>query len=236
MCNKWKELKPEEMPYEKCKALGPESLTDAELLAILLRTGTKKYSVLEVSEKVLSMNPEFDGLVGMMHFTPAEYQQVEGIGQIKAIQLSVVGEIAHRIWQRSKRVKHTVFSRPDQVASYYMEDLRYLDHEVVRILYLDYQMQLLKDKLLSTGTCCRSAISSRDIFIEALSIRAACFIMVHNHPSGDPTPSEEDIQFTRELDQAAALVGIRLIDHVVIGDNRYISFREQEYISGKQEE
>lgn len=236
MCNKWNELKPEDMPYEKCMALGPGSLTDAELLAILLRTGTRHHSVLEVSEKVLSINPEFDGLVGMMHFTPAEYQQVEGIGRVKAIQLSVVGEIAHRIWQRAKRVKHTVFSRPEQVAEYYMEDLRYLDHEVVRVLYLDYQMQLIKDKLLSTGTCCRSAISSRDIFIEALNIRAACFIMVHNHPSGDPLPSDEDIQFTQELERAAALVGIRLIDHVVIGDNRYISFREQELISGKQEE
>ena len=236
MCNKWNELKPEDMPYEKCMTLGPGSLTDAELLAILLRTGTRQHSVLEVSEKVLSINPEFDGLVGMMHFTPAEYQQVEGIGRVKAIQLSVVGEIAHRIWQRAKRVKHTVFSRPEQVAEYYMEDLRYLDHEVVRVLYLDYQMQLIKDKLLSTGTCCRSAISSRDIFIEALNIRAACFIMVHNHPSGDPSPSDEDIQFTQELEWAATLVGIRLIDHVVIGDNRYISFREQELISGKQEE
>lgn len=161
MCSKWNNLKPEEMPYEKCMTLGAESLTDAELLAILLRTGTKNHTVLEVAEKVLSMNPEFDGLVGMMHFTPEEYRQVEGIGYVKAVQLSVVGEIAHRIWQRAKRVKHTVFSRPELVAEYYMEDLRYLDHEVVRILYLDYQMQLLKDKLLSTGTCCRSAISSR---------------------------------------------------------------------------
>lgn len=236
MCSKWNNLKPEEMPYEKCMTLGAESLTDAELLAILLRTGTKNHTVLEVAEKVLSMNPEFDGLVGMMHFTPEEYRQVEGIGHVKAVQLSVVGEIAHRIWQRAKRVKHTVFSRPELVAEYYMEDLRYLDHEVVRILYLDYQMQLLKDKLLSTGTCCRSAISSREIFIEALGIHAACFIMVHNHPSGDPAPSEEDIQFTRELEQAAQLVGIRLIDHVIIGDHRYISFREQELISGKQEE
>ena len=175
MCNKWNNLKPEEMPYEKCMTLGAESLTDAELLAILLRTGTKNHTVLEVAEKVLSINPEFDGLVGMMHFTPEEYRQVEGIGYVKAVQLSVVGEIAHRIWQRAKRVKHTVFSRPELVAEYYMEDLRYLDHEVVRILYLDYQMQLLKDKLLSTGTCCRSAISSREIFIEALGIHAACF-------------------------------------------------------------
>ena len=94
MCNKWNELKPEEMPYEKCMTLGAESLTDAELLAILLRTGTKNHTVLEVAEKVLSMNPEFDGLVGMMHFTPDEYRQVEGIGRVKAVQLSVVGEIA----------------------------------------------------------------------------------------------------------------------------------------------
>ncbi len=233
MSNKWNELRAEDRPYEKCLAQGPGSLTDAELLAILLRTGTKQHSVLDVAERVLSMNAEFDGLVGLMHFMPAEYRGVEGIGEVKAIQLSVVGEIAHRIWQRAKRVKHTVFSQPEQVADYYMEDLRYLDHEVVRILYLDYQMQLLKDKLLSAGTCCRSAVSARDIFIEALGIRAACFIMVHNHPSGDPSPSDEDIQFTRELEQAGALVGIHLVDHVIIGDHRYISLREQEIISGK---
>ncbi len=233
MNHNWNELRAEDKPYEKCLAMGPGSLTDAELLAILLRTGTKQHSVLDVSERVLSMNAEFDGLVGLMHFTPAEYQQVAGIGQVKAIQLSVIGEIAHRIWQRTKRVQHTVFSRPEQVADYYMEDLRYLDHEVVRILYLDYQMQLLKDKLLSTGTCCRSSVSARDIFIEALSIRAACFIMVHNHPSGNPSPSDEDIKFTQELEKAGMLVGIHLVDHVIIGDHRYTSLREQEIISGK---
>ena len=233
MNSKSKKLTSEEMPYEKCLQYGPEALSDRELLAVLLRTGTHGSSVMEVSEKVLNLNPQYDGLVGMMHFGPEEYQKVNGIGKVKAVQLSVVGEIARRIWNRKKRVNHMCFTKASQVSDYYMEDLRYLDHEVVRILYLDHHMQLIREKLLSKGTNCRSAVSPRDIFIEALRLSASCIIMVHNHPSGDPSPSRDDIQFTEELYSAGQLVGIGLVDHVVIGDNVYFSFREQGLISGE---
>jgi DNA repair protein RadC len=142
---KTKKLTQDEMPYEKCIKNGPESLSDAELLAVLLRTGTQGSSVLEVSQKVLDMNPLYDGLVGMMHFGAEEYMKINGIGKVKAIQLSVIGEIARRILNRKKRIIHMRFTDSKQVADYYMEDLRYLDHEVVRVLYLDHQMQLIKD-------------------------------------------------------------------------------------------
>ncbi|MBR1857541.1 MAG: DNA repair protein RadC [Oribacterium sp.] len=230
---KTKKLTQDEMPYEKCIKNGPEALSDAELLAVLLRTGTQGSSVLEVSQKVLDMNPLYDGLVGMMHFGAEEYMKINGIGKVKAIQLSVIGEIARRIWNRKKRIRYMRFTDSKQVADYYMEDLRYLDHEVVRVLYLDHQMQLIKDELLSAGTSCNSAISSREIFISALKLSASCLIVVHNHPSGDPEPSGEDIRFTKELCEAGKVIGIGLIDHVVIGDNVYFSFSEQGLISGK---
>ncbi len=230
---KTKKLMPDDMPHEKCMKYGPEALTDAELLAVLLRTGTKGNSVMEVSERVLNINPEYDGLVGMMHFGVNEYCSVTGIGEVKAVQLSVVGEIARRIWNRKKRVRCMRFTDSRQVADYYMEDLRYLDHEVVRVLYLDHHMQLVREKLLSEGTNSRSAVSSREIFIEALKISASCLIMVHNHPSGDPSPSDDDISFTNELYRAGQIIGIGLVDHVVIGDNVYFSFIEQGLIGGK---
>lgn len=229
---KLSELTSDEMPYEKCMKLGPEALSDAELLAVLLRTGTKGASVLEVSEQVLNINPQYDGLVGMMHFGAEEYCRINGIGKVKAVQLSVVGEIARRIWNRKKRVRCMRFTDSAQVSDYYMEDLRYLDHEVVRVLYLDHHMQLIREKLLSEGTNCRSAVSSREIFIEALRVSASCLIMVHNHPSGDPEPSEDDILFTNELYRAGQIIGVGLVDHVVIGDNVYFSFREQGLIGG----
>jgi DNA repair protein RadC len=229
---KTKKLTQDEMPYEKCIKNGPEALSDAELLAVLLRTGTQGSSVLEVSQKVLDMNPLYDGLVGMMHFGAEEYMKINGIGKVKAIQLSVIGEIARRIWNRKKRIRHMRFTDSKQVADYYMEDLRYLDHEVVRVLYLDHHMQLIREKLLSEGTNCRSAVSSREIFIEALKVSASCIIMVHNHPSGDPEPSEDDILFTNELYRAGQIIGIGLVDHVEIGDNVYFSFREQGLIGG----
>lgn len=222
----------DEMPYEKCMKYGPEALSDTELLAVLLRTGTKTASVMEVSRQVLDLNPQFDGLVGIMHFGTEEYSRIRGIGKVKSVQLSVVGEIARRIWNRQKRVRNMRFTESRQVADYYMEDLRYLCHEVVRVLYLDHHMQLIDEKLLSVGTGSRSAVSSREIFIEALKLSAACFIMVHNHPTGDPEPSEDDIKFTMELDRAGQIIGIGLIDHVVIGDNVYFSFREQGIIGG----
>ena len=222
----------DDMPYEKCMKLGAEALSDTELLAILIRTGTQGSSVLKVAEEVLNMNPQYDGLVGMVHFGPDEYQKISGIGKVKAVQLSVVGEIARRIWNRKKRVRNMRFTDSAQVADYYMEDLRYLSHEVVRVLYLDHHMQLIMEKLVSAGTNCRSAVSSREIFIEALKISASCLIMVHNHPSGDPEPSGDDIQFTKELYKAGQIIGIGLVDHVVIGDNVYFSFREQGIIGG----
>ncbi len=227
------DLMPADMPLERFKRLGPKALSDTELLAIVLRTGTKGSSVLSVSDKILNLNPQFDGLVSLMHYDWSEFLRVSGVGEVKAIQLGCIGEIASRIWNRQKRTRHLVFSSASIVSAYYQEELRYLDHEVVKVLFLDSHQQLMKERLMAEGTCNTAAISQRDIFIEALRISAVCFIVVHNHPSGDPSPSEEDIIFTEKLYEGAELLGFSLCDHVIIGDNAYYSFREQEIIGGE---
>lgn len=208
-----REQSPEELPREKCIREGASSLTDAELLAVLLRTGTKEKSVIELSEELLSREENFDGLVALTHLDPAE--------------LSAVGEIARRIWNRKMRVRRLSFHRGRDVYDYFKEDLRYLDHEVIHILYLDNQLQLIRDVQLSRGTCSSSAISPRDIFREALRNGGVSIIMVHNHPSGVPEPSEEDRSFTAELFRLGQCLGIPLIDHIIMGDNAYYSFKEQ---------
>ncbi len=218
------------MPREKCMQLGAGALSDEELLAIILRTGTPGRPVLSLSSDILHMNPQFDGLVGLMYYDYAEYARIPGIGDCKAVELYAVGEIARRIWNRSKRKEIISFNSAEKVMEYFKEDLRYLDREVIHVLYLDNRTQLIRDIRLSEGTCCQSAVSARDVFIEALRLRAVCMIIVHNHPSGDPTPSEADISFTKELYKGGGLIGVALLDHVIIGDNCYYSFKEHQII------
>ncbi len=220
-------MNPEDKPREKCRMYGVKALTDQELLAILLRTGTRDKTVLALSEEILHINPLYDGLVGLAHVSEAEYRQIPGIGAIRAMELCAIGEISARIWKRRRRVSEIDFRDPDSVASYLKEDMRHLDYETVHILYLDNHKRLIRDFVVSRGTCSQTALSPRDIFAEGIRISAVCMIMVHNHPSGDPEPSDEDVHFTRDLELAGRMVGINLIDHIIIGDNRYYSFRKQ---------
>lgn len=220
-------MNPEDKPREKCRMYGVKALTDQELLAILLRTGTRDKTVLALSEEILHINPLYDGLVGLAHVSEAEYRQIPGIGAVRAMELCAIGEISARIWKRRRRVSEIDFRDPDSVAGYLKEDMRHLDYETVHILYLDNHKRLIRDFVVSRGTCSQTALSPRDIFAEGIRISAVCMIMVHNHPSGDPEPSDEDVHFTRDLELAGRMVGINLIDHIIIGDNRYYSFRKQ---------
>lgn len=220
-------MNPEDKPREKCRMYGVKALTDQELLAILLRTGTRDKTVLALSEEILHINPLYDGLVGLAHVSEAEYRQIPGIGAVRAMELCAIGEISARIWKRRRRVSEIDFRDPDSVAGYLKEDMRHLDYETVHILYMDNHKRLIRDFVVSRGTCSQTALSPRDIFAEGIRISAVCMIMVHNHPSGDPEPSDEDVHFTRDLELAGRMVGISLIDHIIIGDNRYYSFRKQ---------
>ena len=219
-----------ERPYEKCLKYGPEYLTDAELLSVFIRSGSKKSSCLDIARKLLGENNDGMGLLRLLSLTVPEFAKNEGIGEVKAIQLSCIMEISKRIWrmQRSGGVK---FTDPGFVADYYMQELRTKKVEISRVLFLDSKGQLIKEKDISIGTVNASLLAPREIFIEALKYEAVNIILLHNHPSGDPTASNEDVSTTVRIKRAGDLLGIKLLDHIIIGDNTYTSMAERGYIN-----
>ena len=221
-----RELPSPERPYERCRQAGPQALSDAELLAVLLRTGTKGQNVLETARKILALDPAAPGLLGLYHLTWNEYKRVPGIGEVKAVQLACISELAKRMSRGSVR-REEVFLSPESVALYYMEEMRHREKEELRTAYLDTKGRLLADLCLSVGTVNSSLVSPREIFLEAFRFRAVRLILVHNHPSGDPEPSREDILVTKRTVQAGKLLGIEVDDHIIIGDNCYISLKER---------
>lgn len=223
-----KDMPKDERPYEKCVGLGPEALTDAELLAVIIRTGSQKRSSLQLAQEILKLTyPEEDGLLGLHRLKLHELQGLEGIGTVKGIQLLCIGELSKRISRRSATMRSKTFENPDTVARYYMEELRHLPQEHLYLMLLNTKAALIRDVLISKGTVNASIASPREIFREALRYQAVNMILVHNHPSGDPSPSREDCRLTRQIKEAGELVEIRLLDHIIIGDNRYCSLKKE---------
>ncbi len=216
-------MKERELPYERFMELGARSLTNAELLAIMLRTGTAGRSALEVARQILG---EGDTLSVLHDLTLKDLQQIPGIGQVKAVQLLCIAEMSIRL-SRERASRKLSFRSPDSVAEYYMEQLRHEATERVLLLLLDSKLMLLREILLSIGSVNASIVSPREIYRLALRENAVHVMLLHNHPSGDPTPSREDIQVTKKVARAGKDMDITLIDHLVIGDTRYVSMKEQ---------
>lgn len=219
-----KDLPRNELPREKLLANGAKSLSDAELLAILLRTGTREDSVLRVAEKLLSCYKE-SGLVGIAHLSPRDLSKVKGIGMVKAVTVLAALELGIRLAQypTSQRI---MIRSPQDVASFIMPRLRYEDKEQFLILLLNTKNHVLAAPIISIGSLNASIVHPREVFKAAVDYSAASIILVHNHPSGDPSPSKEDVLITNKLLQAGNIMDIRVLDHIIIGDNRYISLRE----------
>lgn len=216
----------DERPYEKCLRAGPESLTDAELLAVILRTGTKGISSIELADEILDLCRFNKGLTGIYHLSVDELCSISGVGRVKALQVICIGELSKRI-AKTTAAGGLNFSDPGSIAAYYMETMRHEEQEVVRCMMLNVKNRMLGDVILTRGTVNLSLISPRELFISALSFHAVHLILVHNHPSGDASPSEEDIRVTRRIRDAGELLGIDLLDHIIIGDRCYTSLREQ---------
>lgn len=223
-----KELNFEERPYEKCERFGAEHLTDAELLAILLRTGTKGENSLELAKKILYQSCEKRGLISIHNWSLEQLMKIKGIGRVKAIQILCLSELAKRLAKETAE-KQLDFHTPRTIAQYYMEDLRHKKQEHMKLLMLNTKSRLISEKEISVGTVNAAIISPREIFIEALQKNAVYIILLHNHPSGDPTPSMEDVQLTIQMKEAGELIGIELLDHIIIGDNCYTSLKEKGY-------
>ncbi len=220
-----------DMPYEKFRRFGPQALTETELLAIILRTGTKEKSVLELAGEVLKLSKSpREGLLGLYDVSLEELMEVKGIGSVKAVMLKCIAELSMRLSQAVAK-DGFMFNSPKSVAQYFMESLRHKDTESVILLCLDAKGQMLSEKKLSDGSVRMSLISPRQIFLEALHSKAVNFVLVHNHPSGDPTPSRYDRELTANVKKLGEMMDILLLDHVIIGDNRYYSFKEMGYLA-----
>ena len=218
--------KAENRPYEKCLKYGVSSLTDAELLAVIIRTGTKGVSSVNLAGRILGLSKKDNGLLGICHLTGPELMQLSGVGRVKAIQILCIGELSKRIATYQAR-RGLCFTEPGSIANYYKEQLRHEEQEVMICMMLDTKNHLIGDEVISKGTVNASLVSPRELFLSALRFHAVNLILVHNHPSGDAAPSQADIDLTRRVRQAGELLGVYILDHIIIGDCQYFSFQEE---------
>jgi DNA repair protein RadC len=217
-----RDLPAEERPRERMEQYGPSALSTAELLAILLRVGSRGESALRLAERLLS---QFGGLTGLAQARLPQLFALSGMGLAKATQIKAAFEIGKRLAASSEGPRPTV-SCAEDAAKLVMEDLRYLQQECLVAVFLDTRNQVIRVHTLSVGTLTGSPAHPREIFREALAHGSANLILCHNHPSGDPSPSREDIALTSRLRQAGELMGVPLLDHIIIGGGKYVSLKE----------
>ncbi|MFC3790420.1 DNA repair protein RadC [Paenibacillus sp. GCM10012307] len=216
----------EDRPRERMVQNGAQALSHAELLAILLRTGTRQESAVHLAARILR---ECGSLHNLVDMSLEELTKIKGIGTAKALQLKAGIELGRRLSRSTQEERMTVRS-PKDVADHMMEQLRYLKKEHFVCLFLDTKNRVIAEETLSVGTLNASLVHPREVFRAAIKCSSASIICVHNHPSGNPAPSPEDIQMTKRLVEAGELVGIDVLDHIVIGDLQYTSLKEQGFM------
>jgi DNA repair protein RadC len=209
-----KDLPPKERPQERLESLGPRPLSDRELLAILLRSGTAKFDVLTLADKIIS---EAGSLAGLVRWDISDFRKIPGIGKIKALQLSVYTEIAKRIAQ-GNRLNDLILDDPQKVWELLHLEAISESVEKVWVLCLDRKNRVLRTEKISSGTETGSLVHPREVFRPAVRWGASAIILAHNHPSGDPSPSASDLIVTRKISAAAKLLSIDFHDHVIIGE------------------
>jgi DNA repair protein RadC len=215
-----------ERPREKLLKDGAHSLTVAQLLAIILRTGDGGKSALDLAIEILNT---FEELRKIEMASLAEFTSIKGMGKAKITQLKAAFELGRRLAEEPF-IRGSAFSSGHDVYSYYHGRLKNLKKEVFYCLMLDAKNRILKDYRISEGTLTNSLIHPREAFKDAIKESSAAVIFVHNHPSGDPGPSREDILITERLVTVGDLIGIRVLDHIIVGDGKYMSMREEGYI------
>ena len=220
------EMHPEQRPDEKYLSMGPKALTDSELLAIILRTGTKEAPSTELADRLLRIDGDGEAsILNLFRYELDDLKRINGIGKVKALQIKALMELSMRIATKSAKQKLD-FNNPDTIASYYMEQLRHSSKECIVLVMLNSACQMIKDTVLTVGTVNASLYSSREIFLEAIKNGAVNIILIHNHPSGKPSPSVNDLSATKKIKKAGKLVDIELLDHIIIGDRTYYSFKQ----------
>jgi len=218
-----RELPPEERPRERLAKLGPDALKDAELIAVIIRSGTREVGAVALAEKVIR---KFSDLRGVARASIEELRGVKGLGEVKAIEIKAALELGKRL------AVHTADLRPkiscaEDVARLLMIAFKDCEVEVFKALLMNTKNEVMKTVDVSRGSLDASVALPREVFRQAVRDGAAAIIVCHNHPSGDPEPSRADVALTRRLHESGELIGIPLLDHVVFGDGRYVSLKER---------
>ncbi|MCY8937707.1 RadC family protein [Peribacillus frigoritolerans] len=216
----------EERPRERFLQDGPQSLSNQELLALLLRTGSREESVLQLSGRLIN---SFKGLRLLKEASVEELTVIKGIGEAKAIQILASVELGRRINNLNDQDRYVIRS-PEDGANYCMEEMRFLSQEHFVCLYLNTKNQVLQKTTIFIGSLNASIVHPREVFKEAFKRSAASIICLHNHPSGDPSPSREDIEVTKRLVECGKIIGIEVLDHIIIGEHKYVSLKEKGYL------
>jgi len=211
-----------ERPRERMEQYGPEALSTAELLAIVLRVGRRGESAVHLAERLLS---EFDGLPGIARARIAQLSALPGMGLAKAAQVKAAFELGKRLATSVEGPRAVVRNAAD-AAALVMEELRHREQECLAAIFLDTRNQVLRVRILTVGTLTGSPAHPREVFKEALAQGSASLILCHNHPSGDPTPSRDDITLTGRMVKAGEVMGVPVVDHIIIGEGRYVSLKE----------
>jgi len=219
-----RDLPKEVRPREKLLQCGASALSDIELLAILLRTGTTSKSVLHLAEDVLAQYKD-KGLAAVIHMSPQEIASIHGVGLAKAATVVAAVELGRRLSERAAQTIDKV-EGPEDVARYVIPSLRFEQKEHFLAMFLDIRNRILALSTISVGSLTASIAHPREVFREAIRYSAAGVILVHNHPSGDPAPSREDIQLTKQMMKAGEIMGIPVLDHVVVAGDNFLSLKE----------
>jgi len=216
-----------EQPREKLYHLGVKALSNAELMAIVLQSGSKDHSAVEVAQQIINM---FDhGLQGLNDTTIEELTSIKGIGKAKACQLSAAVELGSRVSKCQKNILGKINS-PKMVVAFFQEELRHLNKEKFIVVFLNTKNLITSYEVVSIGSLSASIVHPREVFNRAIKKSAASIILIHNHPSGNPEPSREDKTITKRLCEVGDVVGIKILDHIVISDDNYFSFKESDIL------
>lgn len=222
---KIKDMPLEERPREKLIRYGPGVLSNADLLAIILRNGSKRENVLELSKNLLKEND----LKSLSRKRINALMRIFGIGQSKACQIISCFELGRRLASFKDKRRNSINNAKD-VVKIFLSDMLFLKKEHFKSIFLDSRKRIIKDEIIFVGSLNTSIIHPREIFQAAFEEGAAAIILLHNHPSGDPKPSDDDIEITKQLVKAGEILGIEIVDHIIIGNNRYFSFKEKNYL------
>lgn len=224
MSLKIKELPESERPYEKLELYGEKNLSNAELLAIIIKSGTKEETSVQIAQRILNLNydPQMGDLNFLKNMSLEELMQIKGIGRVKAIQLKAVCELSIRM-SKPSNYKKVKINSTEHIANLVMQELKLEKREYVKLFLLNTKNEILKSVDIAMGGTNFANVNMKEIISEALKIKAPKIILVHNHPTGDSTPSQMDIKFTDKLYNAAKLFDIELLDHIVIGNNNFKS-------------